>query len=228
MPLLLNSRYVDNVYLLACQGRIVAGEEVRSLETALDLAAREFTRIVLQVSEIERLDSSGIGLLVRYSANMRKRGGDLRLAAAPKFVVDLLELTKLSSILKNYPSEDEAILSYLGERSSQAAPQSGGPRVLFLDPSADLCAFVRTLLQQHGFHVQSTNRLSDTKLLLRVEKVDYILLGPESAQLASASIVPSLKACAPSTQVLQLPVDFQCRDAQEAADALLQMIPQGK
>jgi hypothetical protein len=65
MALRLESRFCGNVYIIHCAGRIVLGDEVKALEAALDVGAREFLRIVLCVSEAERLDSVGIGLLVR-------------------------------------------------------------------------------------------------------------------------------------------------------------------
>ena len=47
MPPSLNSRVCGNVYIIQCKGRIVAGDEAKSLEGALHLGAREFARLVL-------------------------------------------------------------------------------------------------------------------------------------------------------------------------------------
>ena len=146
MPLSLKSRFCGNVHIMQCWGRIVAGDEVKSLDAALDLASREVPRIVLNVSEVDRLDSIGIGLLVRYATRLRKRGGDIRLAGPQPFIVTLLKLTMLSGILQVHPTEDEAILSFLDRPSDQNAQQKPGPRVLILDQSVDLCAFVKTVL----------------------------------------------------------------------------------
>jgi hypothetical protein len=60
MPLSLKSRFCGHVHIIQCQGRMVAGDEVKSLETALDLASREVPRIVLNMSEVDRVDSIGI------------------------------------------------------------------------------------------------------------------------------------------------------------------------
>ena len=53
MLLALKSRFVGNVYVIECVGRIVLGEEVKALEKALELAEREFTQIVLNLSEVK-------------------------------------------------------------------------------------------------------------------------------------------------------------------------------
>src|SRR5580658_7773947 len=150
MPLNLQSRFCGNVHIIQCQGRIVAGDEAKSLEAALDLTSREAPRIVLHVSEVDRVDSTGIGLLVRYASRLRKRGGDLRLAAAPVFVLDLLKLTMLSGVLQVHATEEDAIASFLRQAPAEKAHGKPGPRVLVLDQSADLCTFVKTVLAQHG------------------------------------------------------------------------------
>ena len=75
MLLSLKSRFVGNVYVIECVGRIVLGEEVKALEAALEVAEREFTQIVLNLSEVSRLDSIAMGLLVRYAERLGKRGG---------------------------------------------------------------------------------------------------------------------------------------------------------
>jgi anti-anti-sigma factor len=223
MPLNLNSRFCGNVYIIQCRGRIVAGEEVKSLEAVLDMGARQVPRLVLCVSEVDRLDSIGIGLLVRYATRLRKRGGDIRLAAPPAFIVSLLKLTMLTSILQVHPTEEDAILSFLKQPSAQKAQEKLGPRVLVLDQSADLCAFVRTVLMQRGFDVKSASYIHDAKILLQVDDVDYILVGPDTPQLCSETVVGSLRALAPRAAALQLGADFMCRDALEATEALLQM-----
>jgi anti-anti-sigma regulatory factor len=67
MPSGLKSRFGGNVHIVHCTGRMVAGEEVKSLEAALHLASREVYRIVLNVGEVDRVDSIGIRMLVRYA-----------------------------------------------------------------------------------------------------------------------------------------------------------------
>lgn len=224
MPLTLQSRFCGNVYVIRCEGRIVMGEEATSLEAALDRGAREFSRFVLDLSNTTRLDSMGLGLLVRHLTALRKRGGDLRLAAPPEFVTTLLNLTKVSSLLRTYPTEEEAILSFLKQHASQKPEEKRGVKLLVFDPSADLCAFVRTVLTQHGFDVRTTCSFRDAKILLKVDEVDYILVGPGTPQLSSESVTSELRAMAPKASALQLAADFKSRDAIEASQTLLQML----
>ena len=227
MLLTLKSRFVGNVYVIECVGRIVLGEEVKALEAALELAEREFNQIVLNLSEVDRLDSIAMGLLVRYAERLGKRGGGLRLAGAPAFVTNLLNMTKLSTMLPSYPTEEEAIVSFLKQASEDAAQERRGPRVLLFDESADLCVFVRTVLMGQGYDVRSTCSFRDAKILLRVDGVEYIVVGPSTPRLSAETVVHSLTALSPKANVLQLAADFKIRDAQEATDALLQMFGGG-
>jgi len=227
MLLTLKSRFLGNVYVIECAGRVVLGEEVKALESALDGATREFTRIVLNLAEVSRLDSIAMGLLVRYAERLGKQGGGLRLAAPPAFVTNILNMTKLSSMLPSYPSEEEAIVSFLQQNSDEEAQQRRGPRVLVFDESADLCVFVRTVLMGQGFDVRSTCSFRDAKILLRVDGVDYIVVGPSTPRLSAETVVQSLTALSPKAKVQQLAADFKIQDAQEATAALLQMFGRG-
>ena len=225
MPLTLKSRFVGNVYIIQCSGRIVIGPEVKELEAALDDAAHEFSRFVLSLAELTRLDSIGLGLLVRFTERLHKRGGDIRLAAPPAFLVTLLELTQLSSTLRCFATEEEAILSFLKQRPAEdaAAQKQRGPRVLFLDESSELCVFVRTILRQQGLDVRSSCSFSDARLLLQVDTVDYLLVGPGTPERSSAKVLGSLTPLAPKAIALHLDDDFKDRDAQDATNALLQL-----
>jgi anti-anti-sigma factor len=223
MQLTLNSRFAGNVYIIECKGRIVLGPETKALEAALDMAAHEFHQFVLSLAEVDRLDSIGVGLIARYAEHLRKRGGDIRLGSPPQFLVHLLQLTRLSDSLISYPTEDEAILSFLRQRPADDAKPRSGFRVLFVDESADLGVFVRSVLREHGFDVRASCLLRDAKVLLQVDTVDYILAGPGSPARPAESVLSTLAPLAPKAIALRLDDDFKFRDASEATASLLAM-----
>lgn len=223
MPLTLTTRFCEDVYVIHCAGRIVLGEEVKTLEAALGQSARESSQVVLDLAGVTRLDSIGLGLVVRYVTNLRKRGGDLRLAAPPAFVVRLLVLTMLAEVIQTYPSEQDAISSFRPKAAAQDSQDSRGPRVLVVESSADLCGFIRSVLAQHGFEVKSTSLVRDAKTMLQVGDIDVILIGPSTPQLSSEPVVQSLGAVAPNVKTLQLGADFKSHHAHEAAQILLDM-----
>ena len=225
MSLVLESRHVGSVYVVRCAGRIVTGQEVALLEEALKRGLREFSRLVLNMGEVNYVDSSGMGLIVRFLWHTRTRGGDLRLAGPTPFVVKLLEITKLSAVFRIYPDEEAAIVSFLKEGVSAPAESTNtGPRVLFLDPTPDTCAFVRALLTRHGYRVLSTGLMGDAKILLTASSVDIIILGPDCGPLASQSTVNILQQLAPAARTVVLEKEFKSRAADEAGTALLERI----
>ncbi|HZD33227.1 MAG TPA: STAS domain-containing protein, partial [Candidatus Angelobacter sp.] len=167
MSLAIESRYVGSVYVVRCAGRIVSGAESKVLDDAFQRGLREVNRVVLNVSEVDRVDSAGMGMLVRFLWHLRNRRGDLRLAAPSAFVKNLLDMTKLSTVFKVYSDEEGAIVSFLTDGvTTEAESQNTGPRVLFLDPSPDTCAFVRAFLARHGYRTLSTGLMGDAKVLL--------------------------------------------------------------
>ncbi len=136
-------------------------------------------------------------------------------------------MTKLVTIFRIYDSEDEAIVSFLKEPALPSMPgDKSGPSVLFVDQSPDLCAFVRTLLQHHGYEVLSTCRMHDAKTLLSAGKVDYIVLGPDSSSLPADSAAAALKLLAPKAATVQLQKDFKHVDAEHAGMELLRLMQQ--
>ena len=225
MSLSVDSRHCGVVYVLRCTGRIVAGEEVGVLEASINRGLREFLRFVLHAGDVSRVDSTGLGLLVRFLSHTRNRGGDFRLAAPPPFLSNLLQLTKLAGIFRVYAAEEEAIVSFLKEpRGADPGDASVGPMVLFVDKSPDLCAFVRALLHHHGYEVLSTCRVHDARTLLTAAKFDYILLGPDNSNLTSDNVIASLKSLAPTAATVLLPGEFKHEDPERAGLDLLRMI----
>jgi len=68
MQLRLESRPVGDVLVIQCQGRIVAGNEVFTLHSYVGDSVVKYGDVVLQLDEVEFVDSSGLGALVRGSA----------------------------------------------------------------------------------------------------------------------------------------------------------------
>lgn len=228
MSLAVESRHVGSVLVVRCAGRVVSGEESRVLNDAFQRGLREFNRVVLDLSEVNHIDSAGMGLLVRHLWHLRNKRGDMRLAAPTPFITKLLDMTKLSSVFAVYSNEEAAIVSFLKEGVLVPEEAAGtGPRVLFLDPSPDTCAFVRALLVRHGYRVLSTGLMGDAKILLTASTVDVIVLGPDSGPLAAPATLDVLSKLAPGARTVVLERDFKSRSADEAGVALVERLRAG-
>lgn len=223
MSIKLETCFQGNVYIIRCSGHITSGHEVTSLEAALDMAEREFSSVVLNLAGVNRMDSMGLGLLVRHAARLNKKGGHLRLAATQPFVAHLLSITKTTDFLKSFPSEEEAIESCLTHPVAHHAEPHKHSKLLVFDPSADLCMFVHRIMSQHGFDVRTVCSLHDARILLVADHADYILVGPGTAQMPAEHAAGKLGSLAAKAKVLQLPPDFKACDAVDAANRLLQL-----
>jgi anti-anti-sigma factor len=223
MPLNLSTKFTDNIYILHCDGAIVLGPEAASLETLIERSSHATSKIILNLAHVHRLDSMGLGLIVRHMAALRKRGGDLRLSAPSPFVVSLLEHTLLSSVLHSYSTDHDALSSFLKSTSTPKPQPSHGRRVLLIDSSPDLCAFVRTVLSQHGFDIRSIGMLRDAKTLLRSETVDFILIGPSNPHITADILTHTLGSSAPKTAPRHLSPNFKTSSAHEATETLLKL-----
>jgi anti-sigma B factor antagonist len=85
---------------------LVAAPPVRSRID--DLVRHGRTHVVVDLGEVEFIDSSGLGALVGGLKSTRQAGGDLRIARAGEQVLAVLKLTNLDRILAPYPSAEDA------------------------------------------------------------------------------------------------------------------------
>jgi anti-sigma B factor antagonist len=108
-------RQVGEVTVLDISGRITVGEgNVVLREIVRDLAEKGKKAIVLNLGEVQYIDSSGIGELVKAHTTIRNQGGQLKLTNLNKRVHDLLEMTRLSAVFDIQKDETSAIKSFGG------------------------------------------------------------------------------------------------------------------
>ena len=113
MALAIASREVDGVTVLELSGRITLGEGSVQLRDAIrDLIAKGQRRILLDLGEVNYIDSSGLGELVSAYTTVKNQGAALKLLKLTKKVHDLLQLTKLYTVFDIYDDEASAIASY--------------------------------------------------------------------------------------------------------------------
>jgi anti-sigma B factor antagonist len=110
----LNTRQVDGVTILDLSGRITLGEGSVQLRDAIrDLLAKGQKHILLNLADVNYIDSSGIGELVSAYTTVRNQGGELKLLNLTKKVHDLLQITKLYTVFDIKDDEASAIASYV-------------------------------------------------------------------------------------------------------------------
>jgi len=109
----LSTRQVDDVTILDLSGRITLGEgSVQLREAIKDLLAHGSRKILLNLGDVNYIDSSGIGELVSAYTTVRNQGGDLKLLNLTKKVHDLLQITKLYTVFDVKDDEASAVSSF--------------------------------------------------------------------------------------------------------------------
>ena len=115
------TRHIGDVAVLDISGRITLGEgNVMLRELVRELADKGNKKIVLNLGEVQYIDSSGVGELVKTHTTVRNQGGQLRLVNLNKRVHDLLQMTRLSAVFDIHKDEASAIESFGSHASSQA------------------------------------------------------------------------------------------------------------
>ena len=101
-----------NVLVLKCAGRLTLGESAVAFRSAVrDALVAGERLLVLDMTDLNYIDSSGIGELVSAYTATRNAGGQLLLAGLTKRVRDLLEITKLYTVFPVFATVEEAVAS---------------------------------------------------------------------------------------------------------------------
>jgi anti-sigma B factor antagonist len=107
------TRQVDGVTILDLSGRITLGEgSVTLRDSVRDLLSKGQKKILLNLADVNYIDSSGIGELVSAYTTVRNQGGELKLLNLTRKVHDLLQITKLYTVFDIKDDEASAIASY--------------------------------------------------------------------------------------------------------------------
>ena len=109
----MTSRQVGDVTVIDAAGRITLGEGASSLRDAIrDLSTKGNKKILLNLSEVNYIDSSGIGEMVSGFTSVTNAGGQLKLLGLSKRVKDLLQITKLYTVFEVFDDEAAAVRSF--------------------------------------------------------------------------------------------------------------------
>jgi len=113
MSLQMTNSEVDGVSLVTLNGRIVLGEESTALREKLKgLIAGGNKKIVLNMAEIDYIDSSGLGALVAAHLSAQNAGASIRLCNLGKKFHEVMQLTKLLTVFDVYDTEAAAVGSF--------------------------------------------------------------------------------------------------------------------
>lgn len=222
MQLRLESRPVGDVLVIQCHGRIVAGNEVFTLHSCVGDSFDKYGDVVLQLDQVEFVDSSGLGAMVRLMQSARSKGGDLKLSGVPPKIRKTLEMTGLLSQFETYESVEEAITAaYLGSRYSRGKTGDARPRLLCVYESTDVGMFLREMLCSAGYNALTTATIDDARILLKATKAKLVVISARMQSVRGKPTRQALEEIDPGVSLLILDENFATQDPGEAAEKLL-------
>lgn len=109
----IETKTVDGVKLVKLRGRLSMGPALDRFNAAMgELLGQGQNRIVLDLEEVPSIDSSGIGMLVRYLTTAKQGGGAIRLLKPSKFTVQTLKMVGLLNLFTTFEDPKEAVSSF--------------------------------------------------------------------------------------------------------------------
>jgi anti-sigma B factor antagonist len=117
MPLGIVLDEQEGIQILTLTGQLTLGQEDLDFRKELErLLASGKTRIVLNLTDLTRLDSTGLGTLLFIREKLRKAGGNLAVFNMHRTHIALLVESKLETSLEMFQTEQDAVNSFFPER----------------------------------------------------------------------------------------------------------------
>ena len=107
-------RHTSHASLIDIHGRLTFFEVGVLRENVSRLLAEGRKHLVLNLSDLQYLDSSGIGELARIYVMVLKNGGEMKFVGLSRNVVEVLKVTHLYQVFPDFPSEEAALQSFPG------------------------------------------------------------------------------------------------------------------
>ena len=109
----LSHREEGSVTIIEPKGKIMGGPESTALHDLLhDLIDKDRKSVVIDLGQVDWMNSTGLGLLISGLTTLKKSGGELKLANVTEKIQSLLTITKLVTIFKSFDTVDDAISSF--------------------------------------------------------------------------------------------------------------------
>jgi anti-sigma B factor antagonist len=104
----------SEVQVIQLRGHLRLGAAVDELRQVIEESVGHGdTRMVLNLSDVPMIDSSGIGLLVRVLASVKGQGGNLKLVQPSKFTINTLRMVGVLNLFQIFDNDDAAVESFV-------------------------------------------------------------------------------------------------------------------
>jgi len=104
----------ENVFVIKITGELMAGQDSEKLRNVVDETIQsEQVNVVVDMEEVNWMNSSGLGMLISALTSLRSSGGDMRLANLSERLKRPMQITKLDTVFQDFDSVAEAVKSYV-------------------------------------------------------------------------------------------------------------------
>jgi anti-anti-sigma factor len=112
LKLSLETRNLEDVMIVHCQGRIVYRDEAAALSHLVGQVIENRGKVLLDLSGVSFIDGAGMGELVLLHTWAQSRNAELKCASPSALVRELLRITNLNSVLEIHPSLNDALAAF--------------------------------------------------------------------------------------------------------------------
>lgn len=117
MPLEIQQKEREGVTILDMKGRVTVGPEATALrERVSAVITAGVHNLVLNLGQVDFIDSTGLGALVMCSTSLRKAGGTVKLLNLNRRNIELLVMTKLATVFEIFTDEQDSVNSFFPDR----------------------------------------------------------------------------------------------------------------
>jgi anti-sigma B factor antagonist len=117
MSLEISHREREGIALMDLKGRITAGQEASAFREAIDkFTAQGDAKLILNMQEIDYIDSTGLGAMVMCSTRLKNSGGVTKLVNVNRRNIELLVMTKIDTMFEVFDDEADAVNSFFPDR----------------------------------------------------------------------------------------------------------------
>jgi len=103
-------KQVGQILIIELEGELMGGPEVEHFRELVDEAIQsENNKVIIDMSKVKWMNSSGLGMLMSALTSLRSSGGDLKLANVSPSVRRPIEITRLDSTFEDFDSIEEAM-----------------------------------------------------------------------------------------------------------------------
>lgn len=116
MSLEIQRREKEGISILDLKGRLVVGGASLLREKVNEEVVNNHSQVILNLKEVDYIDSTGLGTMVICFTTLQKSGGGLKLVNLNRRNIELMLLTKLSTVFQIFGDDQEAVNSFFPER----------------------------------------------------------------------------------------------------------------